>query len=103
MPNIAAASLCGVSIERTPVNVFITAGTNAATYITITLAEFPRPSQTIANGIHARGGIGRNVKKIGFTNASIFLFAPIKIPSNIPKDDETRKPEVTKTTLCNTC
>jgi hypothetical protein len=69
----------------------------------MTLAELPNPSQTIANGIHARGGIGLKVKKIGFTKASTFLLAPIKIPNRIPKEEDTRNPVVTKSMLCKTC
>ena len=62
-------------------------------------AELPKPNHTIARGIHANGGIGLKVKNIGLTNASIFLLAPINMPSKTPKDEETKKPEVTKTTL----
>jgi hypothetical protein len=43
--------------------------------------------------------MGRNVKNIGFTKASIFLLAPIKMPVKIPSEEETRKPIVTKTML----
>jgi hypothetical protein len=67
------------------------------------LAELPRPSQTIAKGIQANGGIGLSVKKMGLTNASIFLLAPIKIPSKIPSEDDTKNPELTKMTLCKIC
>jgi hypothetical protein len=67
--------------------------------MTITLAELPKPNHTIANGIHANGGIGRRVKKIGFTKASILLLAPIKIPSKIPRNEETKNPVVTNITL----
>jgi hypothetical protein len=77
----------------------ITAGTNAATYITITLAELPKPNHTIANGIQANGGIGLKVKKMGFTKASIFLLAPIKIPNKMPRDEETKNPVVTNIML----
>ena len=71
--------------------------------MTIIFAASPRPNQTIAKGIQANGGTGRKVKKIGLTKASIRLFAPINIPNKMPSDDETRKPKVTKSTLCNTC
>jgi hypothetical protein len=53
----------------------------------------------MANGIQASGGMGLKVRKIGLTKASIFLFAPIKIPSKIPKEEETKNPEVTNTRL----
>jgi hypothetical protein len=69
----------------------------------MTLAELPKPNQTIANGIHANGGIGLKVKKIGFTKASIFLLAPIKMPRRIPKEEETKNPVVTNIMLCRTC
>jgi hypothetical protein len=100
---MAATSRCGTSIDLTPVKLLITAGTKAATKITMTLAELPNPSQTIANGIHARGGMGLKVKKIGLIKASIFLLAPIKIPNKIPKEEDTRNPAVTRSILCKIC
>jgi hypothetical protein len=47
--------------------------------------------------------MGLKVKNIGLTNASIFLLAPIKIPSKMPRDEETKNPDVTKTMLWRMC
>jgi hypothetical protein len=54
-------------------------------------------------GIQANGGIGLKVKNIGLTNASIFLLAPIRMPSKIPKEEETKNPAVTRMMLCKIC
>ena len=96
---MSAASRWALSSDRIPVKVLITDGTKAATKITMILAELPSPNHTIANGIHANGGIGRKVKKIGFTIASIFRLAPIKIPNKTPAADDTRNALVTKPML----
>ena len=48
----------------------MTAGTNAANQMISTFAASPRPSQTIASGIQASGGIGRISRKAGLMNAS---------------------------------
>lgn len=96
---MSAASRCALSSDRMPVNVLITDGTKAATKMTITFAELPSPNHTIARGIQARGGIGRKVKKIGFTIASILRLAPIKIPNKTPAAADTRNAVVTKPTL----
>ena len=55
---------------RTPVKVLMTDGTKAATQITMILAASPSPSQTMASGIQASGGIGRISRKTGLMRAS---------------------------------
>ena len=56
---------------RTPVEALITDGTKAATKMTRIFDASDRPSQTIASGIQASGGIGRSKRKIGLKKASI--------------------------------
>ncbi len=81
----------------------MTDGTKAATKITITLAASPSPSQTIASGIQASGGIGRRNRNAGLSSASTVRLAPIASPSATPSDDATTKPIVTSPTLRSTC
>ncbi len=81
----------------------MTEGTKAAKKMTIILAASPRPSQTMASGIQASGGIGRRIRKIGLTKASTVRLAPIARPSATPTDEATAKPIVTSSTLRSTC
>jgi len=57
------------------------------------------PNQRIASGIHAIGGMGRNISKIGLTTASNFLFQPINSPKGMPVIMATTKAESTRTRL----
>ena len=65
----------------------MTAGTNAANQMISTFAASPRPSQTIASGIHASGGMGRISRNAGLTNASNDRLQPIARPSGTPTID----------------
>ncbi len=81
----------------------ITAGTNAANQMISTFAASPRPSHTIASGIHASGGIGRISRNAGLTNASNERLAPIARPSGTPTSVAAANPSSTSFTLCRTC
>jgi hypothetical protein len=81
----------------------MTDGTKAETKMTISLAASPRPSQTMASGIQASGGMGRSSRKIGLTKASVARLAPMASPSTTPAVDATTKPDVTSSTLRSAC
>ena len=88
---------------RTLVKVLMTDGTKAAKKITMILAASDSPSQTMANGIQAKGGIGRMRRKTGLKKASTCLSSPIAKPSGTPIATATRKPPATSLRLCQTC
>ena len=71
--------------------------------MTIILAALPRPSQTMASGIQASGGMGRSSRKTGFTSASTVRLAPMARPRVTPTPDATTKPMLTSNTLVSTC
>src|SRR5690242_2316423 len=81
----------------------MTAGTKAANQMINTFAASPKPSQTIASGIHARGGIGRISRNAGLAKASNERFQPIANPSGTPIAIAAMKPSSTSLTLCSTC
>ena len=81
----------------------MTDGTKAATKMTITLAASPSPSQTMASGIQASGGMGRRNRKAGLTSASTLRLLPMAMPSSTPRVPATAKPMTTSSTLRSTC
>src|SRR3954454_8421258 len=97
-----ASRTCG-SIDRTPACELMTDGTKAAKKITMIFAPSPSPSQRIASGIQASGGIGRMREKTGVMKASKRPLAPMRIPSGAPSATATRKPMRTKRRLRSAC
>ena len=75
--------------------VLITDGTKAAKKITMILAASPSPSQTMASGIQASGGIGRISRNTGLISASALRLQPMGRPSGMPTEIATRKPSAT--------
>src|SRR5689334_5641905 len=73
----------------------MTAGTKAANQMISTFAASPKPSQTIASGIHASGGIGRISRNAGLAKASNERFQPIANPSGTPIAIAAMKPSST--------
>ena len=43
-----------------------------------------KPNQTMESGIHAIGGIGRNIWMYGMRIASATLYQPIRMPTSTP-------------------
>jgi hypothetical protein len=86
-----------------PAKLLITDGTKAENQITMIFAASPRPSQRIASGIHASGGIGRMMRKTGLISASTRRSQPIHRPSGTPVAMATRKPMATSFRLCTAC
>jgi hypothetical protein len=84
---------------RTPVKALMTDGTKAENQITMILAASPRPSQRIAKGIQASGGIGRMMRNIGLTKASTRRLQPIQSPKGTPVSTATANPITTSLTL----
>src|SRR6218665_2541331 len=90
MRSMALASSSGRSIWRTPLKLLITAGTKAATKITMTFAASPRPSHTMASGIQASGGIGGRNKKTGVAKAPPPPPGPLTRPHRQPQQHARR-------------
>ena len=67
------------------------------------LDDSPSPNHTIDNGIHAIGGIGLNISKIGRNRADMGLNYPIRIPSTIPMMEPNAKPTRTRLKLQRIC
>src|SRR6185369_5755565 len=77
----------------------MTAGTNAANQITRIFALSPRPSQTIARGIQASGGMGRMSRKAGLMKASKRRLRPMAIPKGTPVKTAKKNPSTTSRKL----
>ena len=50
------------------------------------LEASPKPNHTMDNGIHAMGGMGLKISKIGRNNAETGLNQPIRIPRTMPAE-----------------
>ncbi|MFR2851311.1 MAG: hypothetical protein ACLTD4_06520 [Hungatella sp.] len=67
------------------------------------LEDSPSPNHTIDNGIHAIGGIGLRISKIGRNNAEATLNHPMRIPNTVPVIDPRRNPMSTRLKLHRIC
>ena len=72
------------SVSLMPAYELMTLGTNADSQMMNALAGSPIPSQRIASGIQAIGGIGRIISKIGLTISSTLRNQPMASPSGTP-------------------
>jgi len=67
------------------------------------LAGRPIPSQMMASGIQAMGGMGRTASKMGVTMMSTGLYQPINSPSGTPINTAEPNPVRARIRLAFVC
>ena len=102
-PSICAALTILGSVVIIPLKVFVNIGKNEPRKIINTFEDSPRPSQIMASGIQARGGIGRSILIGVRSTLPSFPYHPERMPMVIPATAPSEKPMITRKRLIPMC